>query len=476
MANTTTRNTSGTTATKTRKKTQPRASEQLRRGAASSIRFLEPVNVADLEKHRNASEEAERVELSAHSGEMVEVAAPAPEVGPEVAEVIEKKRSIPKASLMALSSFGTLSKVAVAAITPEKLKALAFISTYSSKDPQSSSPRQRGYQRDPMESRFPAIGRYYAKGENRYRIPSLTASVRVYTPKDQERFIEMFNDHDIAGIHKEFGRSVFSIVDGQHRMGGLYWAWENDTEFNAEIPVMVYFGLNYAEEALFFDTINTMQRKLPKALIEATKVHMEADDTSHAQFIRVISEGLAEDGDSVWQNQVNMTGARDAKLPVSYEGLRRATSYLLPERLVSRLRVRDMDPETSAKRFWLEVSKACEKAWEGQPREEVNEEGETVEVPAKYRIKDLVGVAALSKLGGDILATALDLSKNDTEFWDAVVDLVSKLGAVDWEKRRGNPWMNTSAGFAGQVPLYEMLYRLVYMNEAPGVAVPVESA
>lgn len=472
-----------TTATKTR----TRASDQLRKGAeptskksppraSAKVRFLEPVPVSELEKNREEAAEAERVELSAHSGEMVEVASPPEEEGIPAEEVLEEKRKIPKATSMEMFPFGSDGKVAIAAMTPDKLKQLTFISTYSSRDPQSTSPRQHGYQRDPMESRFPAIGRYYAKDNNRHRIPALVASVRVYTPKDQERFIELFNEHNIAQIHKEFGRSVFSMVDGQHRMGGLYWAWENLDNFNAEIPVTVYFGLTYPEEAAFFDTINTLQRKLPKALIEATKVHLDSSDTSHAQYIRVVAEGLAQDRDSVWQGLVNMTGARDVKLPVTYEGLRRATSSLLHERLVGRLRVRNMDPEDVAKRYWKEVSTACWNAWENAPRQVENEEGEIVEVATSYRIKDLVGVAALSKLGGDVIATALDLSKDDTEFWGVVVNLVSKLGAVDWEKRKNNPWMNTSAGFAGQVPLYEMLYRLVYMDEAPGVAVPVDEA
>lgn len=478
-----------TTATKPRL----RASEQLKKAATedakqgqqksrtqAAVRFLEPVIVTELENSRKVSEASDRIELSAHSGEMVEVAETSPdEDAPQAVEVLEEKRSIPKASKMELIPFGEQGKVAFALMTPEKLKEISFISTYSSQDPQSSSPRQHGYQRDPMESRFSPIGRYYAKGENRYRIPSLIASARVYTQKDQERFIELFNERNIPQIHKEFGKSAFSIVDGQHRTGGLYWAWKNIDDFNAEVPVMVYFGLTYAEEAEFFDTINTLQRKLPKALIEATKVHMEAGDTSHIQFIREVAFALAQDGDSVWKGLVNMTGAPKSQkpdMPVSYEGLRRATTSLLHERLVSRLRARNLDPEDVAKKYWEEVSRACDAAWQNRPREVVEEDGTTVEVPVQYRIKDLVGVAALSKLGGEILATALDVSKGDQDFWTTVNEMTSKLQAVDWEKRKDNPWMNTSAGFAGQGPLFDMLYELVYLDRAPGEAVPLDEA
>ena len=102
--------------------------------------------------------------------------------------------------------------------------------------------------------------------------------MRVYDDAQIEKFNELFEAGDIDGIHAAFDKSVFSIVDGQHRLNGLYWAWEKDEEFNADVPVMLFYGLRYAEEAALFDDINTNQRKLPKALIEVTKVYTEEGD------------------------------------------------------------------------------------------------------------------------------------------------------------------------------------------------------
>ena len=50
-------------------------------------------------------------------------------------------------------------------------------------------------------------------------------------------------------------------------------------------------------------------------------------------------------------------------------------------------------------------------------------------------------------------------------------DLVSLLSEVDWEKREGNPWMASQAGFAGQRELYTMLQNLVYLGVKPGESV-----
>lgn len=360
-------------------------------------------------------------------------------------------------------------KSALATLTPDLLKKLAFISTYETKDPRSSSPQQHGYQREPMTARFSGIGNYYAQGQNSFLIPPIIASARVYTPEDIERFNELFNAGDIASIHREFTRSAFSIVDGQHRMGGLYYAWEKYPEFNADVPVMIFYGLNYKEEATLFDDINTTQRKLPRALIEATKLHVESGDPGHAQTVREIAFAVAQDGDSVWKDLINMTGARDPNRSVTYEGLRRATNQMFPERLLSRLRNLGFVPEQVAKKYWDLVSKACAVAWNEQTRPITREDGSVEDEKPAYRLKDLVGVASLAKLAEDMMTTSLDKSQNNQDsFWESLTDMVSKLGAVDWEKRSNNPWMASQAGFAGQKDLYDILYKLVYLDESPG--------
>jgi DGQHR domain-containing protein len=408
----------------------------------------------------------------------VEAAAEETHLTPEPEEVKEEKPALSdeekariKKSKSALAAHIVPGKVAMWTLTPDLLQKLAFVSTYSSTDDQSSSPRQHGYQREPVEQRFPSIGRYYAKDDNRHLITPIIVSVRIYKPEDHVKFNQLLVKGDINGIHQEFGRNVVSVVDGQHRKGGLFWAWENIEDFNADVPIMAFYGLHYGSEALLFDDINTNQRKLPKALIEATKVHMESGEKSHAQVIREIAFALAQDGDSVWHGLVNMTGARDPEKPVTYEGLRRSTGNMLDDKLINRLEARGMRAEDVAKNYWQLVAKVSSKAWNNVPRLVVNDEGNTVEEPVKYRIKDLVGVAALSRLGKDILTSALESGKTQDDFNSAVADMVTRLGAVDWEKQPQNPWMASSAGFAGMGVLYNLLYNLVYLDRAPGVHV-----
>ncbi|MGH8611581.1 MAG: DNA sulfur modification protein DndB, partial [Gammaproteobacteria bacterium] len=298
-------------------------------------------------------------------------------------------------------------------------------------------------------------------------------SVRLKEEKDIERFLNLLEAGDTAAIKSNFGSKVVSIVDGQHREGGLIHAWEEDNEFVPDIPVMMYFGLSFIEEAELFNTINVTQRKLPKALIETTRGDIiEAGDSSYAQKIRRITFSLCRDSDSVWGpvagvEQINMTGVRDPNRLVTYEGLRRSTTNMFPPTMLSRLEAIDEGlPMKYAKRYWRTISEACKEAWTGNPstREETDQlTGEQHTVKILYRIKDLVGVASLAKLGKDIMTSDLE-SKEPKK----LEELTAKLVEVDWEKRDDNPWMRSQAGFAGQKDLYELLHRLVYNDERPG--------
>jgi len=365
------------------------------------------------------------------------------------------------------------NKVYVASLTPPEARDLLFVSSYDKQDPISNAINQHGYQRPPSSIRFPKIATYYASNGNRYRIPPLAVSVRLSDPKDIERFLKLLGAGDISGIKTVFGSHIASIVDGQHRHYGLLKAWEHDPEFLPNIPVMLYFGLTYIAEAELFNTINVEQRKLPKALIETTKGDItEVDQIKYAQQIRRLTFSLCRDTDSVWGpldgvEQINMTGVRDPNRPVTYEGLRRSMSNMYPKELLDRLTAIDEGlPLKYAKRYWLLVSEACREAWFGIPATKNETDpvtGDIREVPIKYRIKDLVGVASLARLGKDIVQTHIDSGKSHK-----IDELAGKLVEVDWEKDPKNPWMRSQAGFAGQKEMYLMLHGLVYSGKKPG--------
>lgn len=358
---------------------------------------------------------------------------------------------------------------ASAAMTPAAMSKLFFISNFEKTDPESPAPDQHGYQREPMKDRIPKIAHFYLQRTLTTRTTPIIVSVRIKEKDEVDRFLELFAAGDWKSILAEFGDSVMSVVDGQHRFLGLVEAWTRDPEFCPLVPVCLYFGLDFVHEAEFFDIINTEQRKLPKALIEITKADVrEVGSVSHSQRVRLIATMLARHADSVWHGQVNLTGARDPNKPVTFEGLRRSSASMFPSELLGRLEAAGKDVDEVARMYWALVAEVCTEAWNAETRTRTDEDGNLVEYTPKYRIKELVGVASLAKLGKDIITSALE----HPNFYERMKSLVGALSEVDWEKvnlerDERNPWMASQAGFAGQSDLYKTLYAWVYYGKKP---------
>ncbi|MEA5456823.1 DGQHR domain-containing protein [Sinomonas sp. JGH33] len=360
-------------------------------------------------------------------------------------------------------------KEASAAMTPAAMARLLFISNFEETDPESPAADRHGYQRQPMRERIPKIRDFYLKKEPTSRTTPIIVSVRLRDEAAIERFLELFAAGNIEGIRQEFDESVMSVVDGQHRYLGLVEAWTKDPSFCPLAPVSLYFGLDFTEEATFFDVINTEQKKLPKALIEITKADVrELGHATHTQRVRLIATMLARHEESVWHGQVNLTGARDPNKPVTFEGLRRSSASMFPSELLGRLEAAGKDVDEVARMYWAMIAETCAEAWNEESRTRIDENGDKVPYTPKYRIKELVGVASLAKLGKDIITSALE----HPNFNERMKSLVGALAEVDWEKvnlqnDERNPWMASQAGFAGQADLYKTLYAWVYYGKKP---------
>lgn len=351
---------------------------------------------------------------------------------------------------------------AVGYITPPMMENLFFISTFGESDPDSSAPDKHGYQREPIKDRLGKIRDYYLSEGS--RTTPLILSARNVKPQEIDHFTEMWNGGDIDAIHKRWGQAAASVVDGQHRYLGIVQAWKANPQYLPCVPVIINFGLSFEGEARLFDDINVNQRKLPKALIETTKAEItEVTKLDHPQRVRRIATMLARDPDSVWAGNVNLTGARDPNKPVTFEGIRRSSASMFTAEILSRLDNLGMNADQVAKDFWRIVSTATDEAWNPKPEISVDDHGNEMKYVPSYRIKELVGVASIARLGKDIIASALE----HEDFNKRLTTLTNRLSYVDWEKRKGNEWMASQAGFAGQSDLYAVLYRWVYLGKRP---------
>ena len=353
----------------------------------------------------------------------------------------------------------------VAAIPVSQLKHL-YVSTFDSSDPDSPAPSNHGYQRNPDPKRYVGISKYYRQEGNAALVTPIIISARV-TDDGIDDLLSMLRAEDFPAIHKKYGKAVLSVVDGQHRIGGLSRANQQDPKFNPLIPCAIYFGMTYKAEAQLFDDININQKNLPKALVEVT-AHLVTNvgDETYEQRVRDVAWNLSQNKSSPFYNRVNLTGGRDPQRRVTYEGIRRSTSVMLTRDVLKRVdgaQVKDI--YKLIEMYWLGVAKASPKAWEASALVLDPMTKKLKPAPTKYRIRELVGVASLARLGRDIILTALDRRGDGNKtIGDTVQDMTAKLAKVDWEKTDVNPWMASQAGFAGQKELYGMLVDLVYNN------------
>ena len=357
------------------------------------------------------------------------------------------------------------------------MDSILFVSKFSDADPASPAPGHHGYQRDPISKRGEEIARFYLKSGPVARPTPITVSVRITDPAECKEFEKLFSAGEFTQIKKRWNIAVVSVVDGQHRMLGHTTANAKDPSYDPQVPLIMYFGLTIVQEAELFNVINTTAQKLPKALIETTKADITEPGTgSYAQQIRAIAVSLSRDPDSVWQGDVNMSGARKSDQPVTFEGLRRSTSQLFPTDTMARVVKAGRSPEAVAKDYWRAVSIACGVAWNDTEVELSDEDGNTVTdengeivmVTPEYRLKELVGVAAISRLGRDIVVDATNREVLYGGNFDTTMKShVDKLKAVNWIKEPGNPWMRSQAGFSGQADLHRVLASWVFDNEEP---------
>jgi len=95
------------------------------------------------------------------------------------------------------------------------------------------------------------------------------------------------------------------VIDGQHRMFGLRQA---RTKY--DLVVNAFVGLDVAEQAKQFKTINSKQKGVPTSLLYDL-LDLTKDGTYVQQRGHELATKLNEDPESPWKGQIDMTGSGD---------------------------------------------------------------------------------------------------------------------------------------------------------------------
>jgi DNA sulfur modification protein DndB len=130
-------------------------------------------------------------------------------------------------------------------------------------------PGGKGYQRPVNKKRCEDIAQYLTKGDNSLYTPILlnAGGSWEFTPYDRNR--------------PNFGRLLCkdqaSLMDGQHRLGGIK-LYTEETSSEISVPFLAFHFLDEDEEIELFDVINTKAKGLGSSL--SRYLRRDSDDLS----------------------------------------------------------------------------------------------------------------------------------------------------------------------------------------------------
>ena len=226
-----------------------------------------------------------------------------------------------------------------------------------------------------------------------------------------------------------------AIVDGQHRLGGL-WRLSMDANSspdlkNRVVPFMAVADMTLEDEKQEFVDINGNQRGVKKSLLRYLD--------RHATFSGRAATALMEDEESVFKGRIDEQKKRDWTLM-----LFGATQECVDEMFGRALQIKKFDPGINAHQqesalefalqYWRTLRDALPKFWsdiERMPSVAVRKSKEYPGTTAfRYRLLEETGLRAFSRLGCDLFAmTWMDALQ--TPSWETIAKYLESLGGSE---------------------------------------------
>ena len=317
----------------------------------------------------------------------------------------------------------------VTAMTLRQLRTYAEVDMWSPSNPD-------GYQRPLVDRRLRELAKYVQEEEG-----ILPTAVLVGTRSDDEVQIEPHGfDGDggaasVGELHIHDGASLW-VIDGQHRVFGVNYAYERGEEqlANYPFPVCVMWDVDRYFEMVHFNIINTRQRKMSTDIVDRHLLQMQqvkglqmvaSGSRGEKEYLRATAThliDLLDEEPGVWQHQIAIPG-----VPGRDKGLVRQHAMVVSiEPFLKDGWVKGAKEEDKVRvlvNFW----DAAKQVWP-----------EAFEEPKDYRLQATVGIYSLHMLLPVLVQRCLahqDLSK------DKMADFIQGMNIQSdfWHKEEGDP-------------------------------------
>jgi DGQHR domain-containing protein len=296
-----------------------------------------------------------------------------------------------------------------------------------------------GYQRMPIKARFRKIARY-AMGKEGGR-PILPQAIVLNV---REVGVLEFEDSGtgLGRLRIPHGTTLWE-VDGQHRIGGLRYAVEQNPDFkDYTVPVVITEGLSRLEEAVLFFVINTTQKRVPTDLAqriieqemgdEVLKLKLVAEGKDWIPLGTKIVDVLLQTPGHPWYGRIGVPGTRLAGVQIKQVSFVTSLKPILVNSIYSQL-----EPEEIAQlliRYWQAWEEVCPEAFQA---------------PDEYVIQKTVGVFPLHMIAAQVFDMVRSEKGRITK--DGIVEVIRALDRSLGEKyESGSAFWHAKVGEAGK--------------------------
>lgn len=292
-----------------------------------------------------------------------------------------------------------------------------------------------GYQRMPVKARFRKIARY-AMGKEGGR-PILPQAIVLNV---REVGVLQFEDSATGlGRLRIPSEAVLWEVDGQHRLGGLRYAVEQDPTFkDYAVPVVITEGLSRLEEAVLFFVINTTQKRVPTDLAQRI---IEQEMGDEVLKLKLVAEGkdwiprgtkivdiLLRTPGHPWYGKIGIPGTKLAGVQIKQVSFVTSLKPILTQSIYGSLEAE-------------EIAQLLIRYW--QALEEVYQEA--FREPEEHVIQKTVGVFPLHMIAPQVFDMVRSEKTRITK--DGIVEVIRALdrnlsekyegGSVFWHAKEG---------------------------------------
>lgn len=317
-------------------------------------------------------------------------------------------------------------------LTPAEIKQLTFVPvvTQSSHVEPANYLNERaenGYQRAGDEKRMDEIKRFVM------RRPACVIPPVLLSARGRWTFMPSKGDTNFGILQAD---ELAAIVDGQHRLGGL-WLLARDEKIQAQlkqrpIPFMVLHDLDVDSEKQEFVDINDNQKGVKKSLLR----YLNRDDA----FSGMAAHGMMEDEESVFKGRIDIQKKQDWTI-ILFGAAQECVDLMFSKDFTS---VKHFSPEQRPElresaiefvlRYWRTVSEAMPQLWADMEKMPPIGAKKTKERPGtkgfRYRLLEETGIRAMSRIGADLFSLTW-IEGIRAPAWDAIEAYLRELASRD---------------------------------------------